>query len=341
MNAYLTQARHDAGAIELRHLNGDRIECGLFTDMDRLRAEINARSAVGNLYVTLNRPATTVRAENRMGRRGLRDADITHIVRLPFDFDPVRPTGSSSTAAEFAAAISQRDRFAAAQHALGWPMPALAISGNGGHALYRCRLPANEQTRNALRTIYAAMKSEFSTEEVLFDSAVHNPSRIWRLYGTVNRKGTPTAERPHRRAEIVIPHRWMAVSPEQVYGLAALYAQRRQCERVHAPSADYSAVAGSGDYTTLDVVRWFSAREQYRRQLDPGKHAVRCPWDAEHSSVDPDHSTATVIWESDGGWPTFHCSHAHCDGRTIRHVMVLWGDADAYCARQFVRRVAA
>jgi hypothetical protein len=68
---------------------------------------------------------------------------------------------------------------------------------------------------------------------------------------------------------------------------------------------------------------------------------VRCPWDAEHSSIDSDHSTATVIWESDGGWPTFHCSHDHCDGRTIRDVMAIWGDADAFCARQFARRAAA
>jgi hypothetical protein len=337
--AYLSQALRDAGAVELRHLNGDRIECGLFSDSDLLREEIAKRATVGNLYLTLNRP--NVPATNRMGRRGLRDADIARVVRLPFDFDPVRPTGTASTDGEMSAAIVQRDRFVAAQLALGWPMPALAFSGNGGHALYRCLLPNDERTRNALRAIYAGMRAEFSTEEVLFDSTVHNASRIWRLYGTTNRKGTATPERPHRLAEIVIPHRWAAVSPDQVFGLAALYEQRQRRDRVHAPQIDHAVVAGSGDYTTLDAVRWFEAHGAYRRPLGSGKHAVRCPWDAEHSSVDDDRSTATVIWESDGGWPTFHCSHAHCEGRGTRDVMVLWDDADAYCARQFARRAAA
>lgn len=337
--SYLAQALRDAGAVELRHLNGDRIECGLFSDADLLREEITKRSATGNLYTTLNRPS--VPAMNRMGRRGMRDADVSHVCRLPFDFDPVRPTGTASTDSEMAAAIVQRDRFVAAQLALGWPMPALAVSGNGGHALYRCRLPNDQRARDALRTIYTGMRAEFSTDEVLFDSTVHNPSRIWRLYGTMNRKGVPTAERPHRIASIDISHRWLAVAPDQIYGLAAVYAEKRQRDVAPVSPDGRIGLHGHGDYATLDVVRWFDARGFYRRTLAGGKHAVRCPWDFEHSTVDDDRSTATVIWESDGGWPTFHCSHAHCEGRGIRDVMALWRDADAYCTRKFDRRAAA
>lgn len=153
MSAYLHQAIRDAHILELRHLHDGESECGTFTTMDRLRAEIHERAAVGNLYVALNRPAPTVRPPNRMGRHGLHDTDIERIVRLPFDIDPVRPRDSASTADELAAAVAQRDRFVAAQHAIGWAMPSLGVSGNGAHAVYRCLLPASERPREALRTI--------------------------------------------------------------------------------------------------------------------------------------------------------------------------------------------
>jgi hypothetical protein len=218
-------------------------------------------------------------------------------------------------------------------------MPALGVSGNGAHAVYRCLLRNDERTRAALRTIYRAYRAEFSTDEVLFDSTVHNPSRIWRLYGTMNRKGIPTADRPHRVAHIVIPHRWAAVAPEQVYGLAALYAEQRK-PQMRLERSERLQACGSGDYATLNAPAWFQAHSGYRRALGTGKHAVRCPWDAEHQTTDPEHSTATVIFEADGGWPGFFCYHDHCEGRNIRDVMALWGDADRFCAREF-RRTAA
>lgn len=340
MIAYLAHAMRDARAIELRHLDGDRIECGLYADLDRLRAEIEARARSGNLYCTLNRPAAAIRVTSTMGRRGLRDADIARIVRLPLDLDPVRPAGTSSTADELAAAVAARDRLVRDLHAIGWPLPALAVSGNGAHALYRCLLPADERTRIALRTLYRGLAAEYTDETVRFDRTVHNPSRIWRLYGTQNRKGTPTADRPHRVAQIVIPHQWHAVAPAQVYALARLYEQRQsrrdQQGPVHRDHA-HLRLDGTGDYRTLDAVAWFSAHGAYRRPLGSGKHAIACPWDREHSTIDAEHSTATVLWETDGGWPTWHCSHAHCAGRTLRDVLALWGDADQYCAGAYRR----
>ena len=325
---YLDHAMRDAHAIELRHLDGERVACGLFDDLGLLHAEIRNRQATGNLYITLNRPS--VAAANVMGRVGIKDADIERVVRLPIDFDPVRPRNTSSTAAELAAAVSRRDLFVTRMHSLGWPMPALAVSGNGAHAVYRCLLRADDRTRDALRTIYRSMRATFSDDEVLFDSTVHNSSRIWRLYGSVNRKGTPSVERPHRRAAIVIPQRWEAVSPDLVYGLAAFL--RSDPVRVAAP---VTPIRGAGDFRTLDVARWFAHRGMYRRALGGGKHAVRCPWNGEHSTNDLETSSATVIWEADGGWPTFHCSHDHCDGRSIRDVIARWGDADHYCAQQW------
>jgi hypothetical protein len=172
---------------------------------------------------------------------------------------------------------------------------------------------------------------------VIFDPKVRNPGRIWRAYGTVNRKGLATPERPHRMATVSLPSRWEGVSPRQVNGLANSYARQSPPTRSRSP-VDQRIVMGAGDYRTLDVVSWMSAHGAYKRQIGRKKHAVRCPWCEEHSTPDEPGGTDTVVWEAfDACWPRFCCSHAHCEGRSIADVMALWGDADRFCARAFRR----
>jgi hypothetical protein len=335
---YLALAMRDAGRIELRHQDSDRWRSlGLFDDLFALRQAVDRLAASGKVYTSLNAPSP-----NCSATKALCDADIASVVRLPFDFDPVRQNGikeSPSTDAELAAASTARDHFVAAMAALGWPPPAMGMSGNGAHALYRCRLAASDVTALALRAMYRGMREEFSTGEVLFDASVHNFSRIWRCYGTLNRKGEATAERPHRVATVDIPARWDAVSPRQVAALAALY-RDRDFRRIRSSAPPRrGATNGHGNYSTLDVVVWFAAHGVYKRQLASGKHAVTCPWVGEHSTTDEPCGTDTVIWEADPPqvWPQFHCSHAHCEGRTIRDVMALWADVDDHCATPWER----
>lgn len=73
------------------------------------------------------------------------------------------------------------------------------------------------------------------------------------------------------------------------------------------------------------VVALFRDRNCYGRELEPGKHAVLCPWAAEHSDRRPAEDSDTVIWETGAGQPeAFHCSHDHCHGRTLADVLDLW-----------------
>ncbi|MCZ2291631.1 MAG: hypothetical protein LC125_06750 [Burkholderiales bacterium] len=344
MTGWLQHLLRDAGRVELRHHDGQRWTSGIFDDEHALRATVERLAGVGNLFTSLNAPKP-LPAGNAMNGRALRDMDIGWITRLPFDFDPVRPTGVPSTDDELQTAIARRDRLVQALRAIGWPTPATAISGNGAHAIYRCRLPANDETADMLRSIYTGMQIEFTTKSVIFDVTVRNPARIWRLYGVFNRKGTPTLDRPHRRALVRIPGRWAGVSAQQVERLADAYAKAldRQLQQQHVERPAARVPAGSsGDYNTLDVVAWFAAHQSYRRPLADGKHAARCPWTHEHSTEPTANDTSTVVWQSDGnGWPTFHCSHAHCHGRRITDVMRHWGDADRFCGRAWRKGVTA
>lgn len=333
MVEYLLRAMRDCGRIELRHQTPAGWISGLFDNAELLRMEARRRAGIGNLYTSISAPRL-LRATNAMNGRALRDADIGYHVRLPFDFDPVRPAGVAATGGEMRAAMAAAKRLMAALHAAGWPAPAMGASGNGAHLLYRCRLPVSAETSEMLATLYRGL-AEFGDERAHFDTSVRNPARIWRLYGTTNRKGEPTAERPHRVAAVNLPSRWEGVSPRAIERLASRYARRPESRATarSGPSAGRPRVAGAGDYSTLDVVSWFKAHSAYRRSLGEGKHAVACPWSGEHSTESGPMDTSTVIWDArPGAWPTFHCSHAHCDGRSLRDVLALWADADGFCA---------
>jgi hypothetical protein len=184
--------------------------------------------------------------------------------------------------------------------------------------------------RDQLDAIYRHWREDYAGNGVDFDIKVRNPSRIFRLYGSINRKGENTSERPWRRAVCDLPIAWQVVTPKQIEALASRYVRQALPRVTPRPR-----LVGSGDYRTLDVVGWVSAHGLYKRRCGVGKHAVTCPWSDEHSTKDHPHGSDTVVFESNGEWPGFYCSHAHCEDRSIRDLMALFGDADVYCARVF------
>jgi hypothetical protein len=102
----------------------------------------------------------------------------------------------------------------------------------------------------------------------------------------------------------------------------------------------------SGDLATLDIGRlvanskYLSAGELLN--ADTNKYAVRCPWSETHSGTtahDGRPTSSTVLLHPPGQTPVFKCLHAHCDGRTLRDLL-LWleerepGLVDACCSEQ-------
>jgi len=64
-------------------------------------------------------------------------------------------------------------------------------------------------------------------------------------------------------------------------------------------------------------------------EIEPGKRAAVCPWKSAHTTGS-DLDGSTIIYEAhaghDLGW--FHCSHAHCAGRTQAEVIGTFTDAE-------------
>lgn len=81
-------------------------------------------------------------------------------------------------------------------------MPAFGSSGNGIHLLYRIDLANDDEAKQLVRNVLKIINEKFSDETVEIDTSVSNASRVVRLYGTTNRKGDNTEERPQRLSQV-------------------------------------------------------------------------------------------------------------------------------------------
>lgn len=306
------------GIIEARILPHDdsaRPLGGFFKTPERLAdalACMNGKLSNASVYVTLNpvKRSLLARAKNRFVRATsggqAKDGDILKRAWFAIDVDPVRPKNLPASDDELRAAIAKRDAIVRWLQTRGWPACVKNTSGNGAHALFPVDLPNTKEIATTFKRALKALDAQFSDARVKVDTSVSNASRIWRLYGTVNRKGTASKQRPHRRAVIeVLPKLYANVSREQLDALAGLVAK---------------PVGMPGRAPTL--LDAFKRKGMYIRDLGDGRHAVRCPWADEHTTDSTD--TETVLFDpsaGNGGRGGFKCQHDHCGDRGIADVL--------------------
>ena len=241
------------GVVEVRALADGVTHSGYFDDHEALARAVEALDAdpsVAGIYVTLNtvNPALLARRANRIKLRLSRkdattaDADILRRRWLPVDIDPVRPSGVSSTDAEHDAALAAAERIATYLTEQGFPVPVRADSGNGAHLLYRIDLANDAEATALIKGCLATLDALFSNEAVTVDTANHNAARIWKLYGTMSRKGDSTPARPHRRARLLaVPDEVSVVPGERLRHLAGLLPREEPPQRKNGPGIDLAA----------------------------------------------------------------------------------------------------
>ena len=201
--------RQPGEVVEIRAFSSRGTTSGYFNDYRELAkcaAELDDRGY--QVYVTLNPvvPALLARAENRLESRmkaATTDGDVVKRSWLPIDFDPVRPSGISASDSEKQVAVQRAVETKDYLAGKGWPDPLEADSGNGAHALYRVELPNDQKSLELVKGVLAALDFMFSDRLVSVDTGVVNAARIWKLYGTVARKGDSTKDRPHRRSRLL------------------------------------------------------------------------------------------------------------------------------------------
>ena len=226
---------HPGGeAFEIRIIGAGKAGtvAGVFDDPVAAAAQVARYDGlVEACYITLNPLKATVAVTNRLEKNVFGAVNGEMIDRrswLLFDFDPERldpatgaplfqrdPTTGEvavdkhgnpkklkcpSSAAELGAALALRDQVASYLTAAGWPPPLKAMSGNGGHLLYRVDLPNDAKSGALVAAVLKAAAARFGTEEVALDGAVYDPNRIVKVYGTTPNKGRASEDRPYRRS---------------------------------------------------------------------------------------------------------------------------------------------
>lgn len=292
---------------------------GYFNDIEKMvdcAAKYSGRAPA--VYFTLQkckdallaRAANTLKKQRKSGAT-TSDLDIEKYCWFPIDCDAVRPAGISSTDAEHEAAIKKsRDIFKYLGQ-MGWPEPIAADSGNGGHLCYKINVPItkdnSKEIQEVIKLALLALAQKFTDNVVDIDKSVHNPSRIWKLYGTMAKKGDETEDRKHRMSKtLYIPKEIKEVDFEKIKLLASMAVDDKK--KKLATQKTFTGAAINSE-SSINPVEWCAKHGiaiQYDSQYQDAKKYVleECPFNSTHKE--------SAIFQNENGAISFKCFHASC-----------------------------
>jgi hypothetical protein len=320
--------------VELRAVETDGLGTvsGYFKDFAKLESEAHhwaKNPKIHNLYWTLN-PAKEELHARCADRTKTWAKDLTtdqHTERrmwLLIDCDPRRVKGISSTDEEKAWSKEVWTAVIEYLRSRGFKEPVLADSGNGYHGLYRIDLPNDPQSTQLLKSTLEILDKKFSTGNVAIDTTVFNASRIFKVYGSVARKGDSTPERPHRLARILaVPEvdPWndpVETTPREV--IEQLVADEASCLAQSSASASVSSAVSSSPFSSASS-KSSSLPEKMAEFLTWGGFTFKkfeynggwkfvlnhCEFNVDHNGTE----VAVILVDKMG----YKCQHASCSDK--------------------------
>ena len=159
-----------------------------------------------NIYIGLNpRPNRFLEQgpANELGRGyGAKDADIELLRNFLVDIDSKHPKEHPATDEERLAALEVAERVWDFFEQRGVEC-LRGFSGNGWISDIRMKDVTNTTgASERIKALGTYLAQKFDTPAAKVDITVYNPSRLVRLPGSLNVKGTATADRPHRLARL-------------------------------------------------------------------------------------------------------------------------------------------
>lgn len=294
--------------IEIRSIDPKPTISGLFTANSANIEKQLARYKGRTFYQTMNciDPGCYSRAQREVlmpnPKETTSDRDIIGYSWILIDADPVRPSGVSATDGEKEQARKTARAVYLHLKKLGFSEPIAADSGNGYHLLYKIK--AEISSKDIISQFLKVLDLWFSSEAVQIDTAVYNPARITKLYGTVARKGANSPERPHRESKIL-----HAPNPIQPTPMALVRAVAGEWEKM-TPSSTLSNRYAS---TPFDMDSFLASHNiSVARKIESGnltKYILsECPFNSDHKAPD------SAVFVSNDGRLGFKCFHNGCSG---------------------------
>ena len=291
-----------------------RVVSDYYTDYEKAVQDIADYDGKASVYTTLNPcdPKLVRRSENKLvpqAKQTTSDDEIIKISWLPLDFDPERPSGTSSSEEELQAAISKREEVIEEVFS---PLKAEVIrgmSGNGAHGLIK--LPDYDNTleiKGNVEKIIKYLAETYSDDQVKVDGTVFNPSRIWKLYGLKSTKGDPEATGvPQRRAEIdlppeIIPFDVMA-HLDQIIPQLDQSGHQENVNTSFQYDLDYDLDIEA--YLSANGVEFRPSKETTVKGEPARTWRITCPFDNNHQ-----YDAQVIKWRS--GKLGFSCPHDSC-----------------------------
>ena len=280
-----------------------------------------------NIYITLNslNEACYSREQQNFFKKNAKatssDNDVVGYDWLFIDVDPKRPTGTSSSDDQVAAAKEIGNKVYSFMKNIGFYDPLFGFSGNGVHLLYRIKMKNSDENRELIKKCLNVLDMYFSDDEIQIDLKNFNPARVCKLYGTQAQKGANTEERPHRMSMVIgDPEEIRINDAKYVKKLADMLPKEEKPQRYN----NYQPAE-------FDLDEWLSKYGlRYRKTSYSGgvKYILNeCPFDSNHKGKD------ACIFRASSGAIGFHCFHNSCADKTWRDVRLLY-EPDAYEKKQ-------
>ncbi len=294
--------------VEIRSIDPKPVISGYFRADSPAIAKELSRYPNRTFYQTMNRVKSACYARDQherlieRPRETTTDSDIAGYQWLLIDADPVRPSGVSASREEKEAARRVAGMTMKKLMAMGFSEPVVADSGNGYHLLFHIHASTTE--KQVLADFLSVLDMWFSTELVKIDTAVFNPARITKLYGTIATKGSSTPERPHRRSGIIRKPEKIETTPMALIRNIAAERQKAVSPQENpqhrgASSSSFNLEQFLSDHH-VEVVKKIPISTGIKYQL------AECPFDSSHR-----HGDAAVFAYSNGSYG-FHCFHNSC-----------------------------
>ena len=317
---------------EVRFLeaNGKRVSSGYFRDVEVMLDQLSRlNSSDSNVYITLNsiKPECYSRAQRDKFIQIVQgkipttsDTDIVGYEWLFIDADPKRPSGVSSTDEQLNQAKIVGNKVYVFMKNLGFNEPITAMSGNGIHLLYKIRLRNSDENKALIKNCLLVLDMLFSNDCVDIDKTNFNPARICKLYGTVARRGSNTAENPHRMSRLLSEGSKEPTDKAYLEKLAAMLPVPEKPQKYNGYRPN-----------EFDLEEWlikYGLRYQKTNYSDGIKYILeQCPFDSNHKGKD------ACIFQARSGAIGFHCFHNSCSDKTWKDVRLLY-EPEAYEKRQ-------
>lgn len=305
---------------------------GYFKNADTLIESLKhlAPTEEGNIYITLNEIDEACYSRQQRDcfvkncKTTTSDNDIKGYNWLMLDFDPERPSGTSSSNEELEIARKRAGRVYKYLDSRGWNAPIVAMSGNGYHLLYKISFAKNSERTELVKKTLETLNLLFGDDKLKVDVKVFNPSRICKLYGTMAVKGANTTERPHRMAKIVKMPDGMIQSNKKCL--------LEELTEIMPKAPDKPQKYNNYSPNSFELREWIIKHNiavTQESSFNGGTKFIleQCPFDSNHKGKD------ACLFQLSNGAVSFHCFHASCADKKWQNFRRLY-EPNAYENKQ-------